>query len=117
MTTPDRIRRRQRREAWFIAGLAFALVLGWFYFRDRTEQTVSCIVSYAETQADTSLIRSGLVERESQATRDVIRGARRATTRREFEDVIDAYERRLHRIDRARERNPLPGFDVEECTR
>lgn len=107
---------RERRRDMLVAALCFALVAGWFYFRDRTQNLVECMIRYQEVQSETSQVRSGLVERESDATRNVITGARDVKSRREFNDLFDTYEERLRRIDRGRDRHPVPGFSVETCT-
>lgn len=116
MTTPERIRRRQRREQWFIAVLALALVAGVIYFRNRQDTTVACVVQYAQSQSDSQRIRSGLVSRESQAVRRVILGVRDVDTREEYRALFDRYERSLHRIDSGRRRHPVPEFDLQACT-
>lgn len=117
MTTPEKLRRRQRREALFIGLLALALVSGWLYFRARTDTVLDCVVQYAENQSTTSKIRARITQRESDATRAVITGARRVKTPAQFDDLFDQYERRLGRIDRSRDRHPVPGFSIETCAR
>lgn len=116
MTTPEHFRRRQRLELLLVGLLALALGGAWLYFRERTSDVVDCVVQYQEQQSETSQIRAGIVERESKATRKVITGARRVETRREFDGLFDRYERRLHRIDRARDRHPVTTFSIETCT-
>lgn len=116
MVTPDRLRRRQRREALLIAVLAVALAGGWVYFRDRTETILECVVEYAETDSATDQARSYITERESEATREVIRAALRAERSSDIVSARNRYDARLERIDEAREANPVARFDVESCS-
>lgn len=116
MTTPERLRRRQRIEAAFVALLAFALAGSWWYFRDRTDEVVTCVVQYAENQSETNLKRSQIVESESETTRQIIRRAFRAESERESFAAFEKWNERVKRIDRRRDRNPVVVFDLEKCT-
>jgi hypothetical protein len=59
--TRARLRRRQRRESFFIAILALALTCDWFIFRAETSSKDGCIAAFVRTQQQTSKIRSRLV--------------------------------------------------------
>lgn len=115
MTTPERLRRRQRRESFFIAVLALALTCGWFYFRAEDLQQDRCITEFIENQQQTSKIRSRLVERESLATRAIIIGVFTVDTREQVQQEFRDYSAALKEIDRARDANPIEKFPEDLC--
>lgn len=113
MTTPERIRRRQRRESAFIAVLALALVFSSFWFDEQDDMQRECLYNYIESDSQTTAIRADLVMRESQSFRDVIRGAGTATSRQEFEAALNAAEAEWAMIDEKRAENKPVVFDPE----
>lgn len=115
MTTPERLRRRQRRESAFIAVLAFALCASVVYFDHLDENRSECLSSFIESDNDTSTVRSGLVEAESKATRKVIKAALSAESREGLLAARDEYIASLARIDMGRENNPVERFDPATC--
>lgn len=115
MTTPERLRRRQRRESIFIAVLAAALCVVVFVYRAREAADDRCFDAFLENQSETSKIRSELVERESRAVRDVIHGSGMVASREEFERLIATYDARLAAIDAEREAHPIVPFTRETC--
>lgn len=116
MTTPERLRARQRRESIALAGLALALVVFTVYFRVQASEQSRCFRAYIAQQSSTSAVRSRLVEQESLATRSIISGALTAESRADIIAARDAYFTSLSRIDKARDENPVaPPFDPDSC--
>lgn len=116
MTTPERLRRRQVRNDWFIAVLAILLAASVAYFRLQDDRAATCFRNYVAQQTQTSKIRSGLVEQESLATRTIISSALTAESREDIVKARAAYFTSLARIDEARDDNPiLPPFDPGKC--
>lgn len=115
MTTPERLRRRQRRESAFIAILAFALVAVVLVYRAREAADDRCFDAFLRNQSETSQIRSELVERESEAISDAIHGAGSVTTREEFQALIDTYDERRAAIEQERKDHPVVPFTRETC--
>lgn len=116
MTTPDRLRRRQRRNDIITAAVALLCVSSTVYFIQTGKADDRCFRSYVQQTQATGKVRSGLVEWESWTTRQAIRAAGTATTREDFDAAIRAYNERLRKIDAAREANPVvPPFDPENC--
>lgn len=113
MTTPERLRRRQRRESIFIAVLTIALVTMAVVYRVREAADDRCIDAFIENQTETSKVRSNLVERESQATRAYLHGAGDIKSRADFEALIAAYDDEIAAIDAERQANPVKVFDRE----
>lgn len=115
MTTPERLRARQRRESAFIAILAIALAVVVFIYRYQEERDDRCFRAYLANQSETSKTRGEIVERESQATRDAIHGSGSVTSREEFKALLEAYDKELRAVDQARKDNPIQEFNPETC--
>lgn len=115
MTTPERLRRRQRRESAFIAILAAGLCASVIYFNDLDDDRAKCLSSFIESDNDTSAIRSKLVVRESDATREIIREALTAKSREDILRARDEYFADLATIDLLRTQNPVEKFDPSVC--
>lgn len=115
MTTPERLRRRQRRESAFIAILALALVLGWLYFKGQGDAQRACLSAFVSNTSETSAIRSRILERESDANRRVIRTALRANSRDDIKRARERYDRSLRAIDQARASNPVKALPEGVC--
>ncbi len=114
MTTPERLRARQlqieRRERWialFVALLCAGLVASALYARAQDQKQRECINAYISGQAETTAIRSKVVERESNATRTIISKALTAQTREEIIAARETYFSELKQIDKARADNPV----------
>lgn len=115
MTTPERLRRRQRRESIGIAILAFGLVGSVAYFDRLDAAQERCISAFIKADNDTSAIRSQLVERESKATRTIIRTALSAESREDVIKAREAWLMSLAEIDLLRDQNPVEEFDRSVC--
>lgn len=113
MTTPERLRRRQRRESAGLAILAISLAASVVYFNGEDEAQRECLLSYIEADSETSKIRSDLVLEESKTFRQVIRGAGTATSREEFDAALAEAEASWRSIDRQRAANPVRVFDPQ----
>lgn len=115
MTTPERLRRRQRRESLFIGILALGLFAGFIYFRGQDMSQERCISAFISADSETSTVRSGLVEDESTATRRVIRRALAAESVDDLRNARRKYREALKTIDDAREENPVRAFPDGVC--
>lgn len=143
MTTPERLRRRQRIEGAFIVVIGVLLVVSTLWFRHQDDEQRACI---GENFADMSAAleaRGLLAEREtdlnrrearaqfaeSKANRVFYRDAFASTTEADIFEAYGDYRARLERIDRTRaeikaerqavnkERkdNPIPAFPRGAC--
>lgn len=115
MTTPERLRKRQRRETAGIAFLAFGLAGSTVYFVGQDAAQDRCLREFVKNDTDTSAIRSDAVETESKATRDIIRGVFGASTRRQVQAAYEEYKLALEAIDATREENPIKPFPDDLC--
>jgi len=115
MTTPERLRRRQRRESAGIALLAVLLVAAFIYFQGQADAQKRCLTNYITANSATSQIRSELVERESKATRNLLLNGTAAQSREEFQAARQAYVRAIKQIDKARRENPVRPFPEGVC--
>lgn len=115
MTTPERLRRRQRRESAGIVLLAIGLVGASIYFNGQDDAQRRCISTYISVQSETNTIRANILERESVATRRAIRDGLSAQTREDVDAAKRAYTRALKSIDAAREAHPVQPFPKGVC--
>lgn len=115
MTTPERLRRRQRRESMGIAVLALGLCASVIYFNELDENRAECLSSFIKNDNDTGAVRSALVEDESNATRAIIKAALTAESREALTAARDDYLETLAMIDRERKENPVERFDPSTC--
>lgn len=115
MTTPERLRRRQRLESAGLAVLALGLVASVIWTDRQDAQQGECIRSFIEADSETGAIRSQLVEDESQANREVIGQVLASTTREEIDQAEADWRAELDRIDAVRAANPVRPFPVGVC--
>lgn len=115
MTTPERIRTRQRKEMAMIAALFILMGVVAFVLDRRDDVYRTCLLDYIEVDSETGQIRSGLVADESQATRDIIRRVFAAETRAESFAAYNDYRESLEQIDKLRDENPVRTFNPEVC--
>ena len=113
MTTPERLRRRQLRNDWFVAILCVALAASVIFFNWRDGNQSDCLARAFASSSETSQVRAKLVRQESRSFRRVIKDAGKARTREDFDDAIDAAKAKWGEIDAARDRNPVEPFDPE----
>lgn len=73
-------------------------------------RTQRCLNDYVSTSSTVQKLRSGLVEKESTATRDIIRGAFTAQSKGDAIAAYAKYQEALARIDSARDANPVTEF-------
>lgn len=115
MTTPERLRRRQRFESAGIAVLAIALVVVWVWFNGQTTAQQRCLTTYISINSKTTAIRADLLKRESKTTRAFLLDATEAKTRHQFMAVRARYAKSLEAIDRARAAHPVQPFPKGVC--
>lgn len=115
MTTPERLRRRQRRESAGLAFLALGLVVATMYFDAQDDRQRACIGAFVTNYTKTSAVRSRVLEQESDATRRVIRDALSAQSADQIAMTRREYDRAIRGIDSARERNPVSALPEGIC--
>jgi multidrug resistance efflux pump len=115
VTSPERLRRRQRIEGSLLLALGIFTILVSIYFRGQDAAQRECINTYIAANSDTSAVRSKLVERESQATRRLLLRGTSVESREEFQKVRAQYVRAIAAIDKARRENPVRPFPEGIC--
>ena len=115
MTTPERLRRRQRLESAGIAVLALMLVLAAVWFNGQTSAQQRCLSTYISINSKTTAVRARLLAEESRTTRSFLLDATEAKSRAQFMHVRARYAKSLQAIDRARAANPVPPFPKGVC--
>lgn len=129
MTTPERLRRRQRIEGTFllIIGVLWALSTLWFRYQDIEQR--ECLATNFGRFNDALTVRGELTEREAEATRMESQAERTlfadvfsSTTAAESRAAYAAYLDRLEEVDalraeirQARKETPIPDFPAGTC--
>lgn len=115
MTTPERFRRRQRIEGWFVLILGVATILMGIYFHGEDRRQKAC---FADTIHDLTVsIKAGrhLTNQQFEAIGSVLGRGLSATTQAEFEAVKRDYFRTSAKINRERAEHPIPPFPKGAC--
>lgn len=115
MTTPERLRRRQRIEGTFVIVLAVLMILGGLYFNAEDAAQRACINDSFRELSRVQGIRADLIERESNANQRVNLAEFKVSTEAEFLAEGARYERVMNKIQAERERNPVPPYPAGEC--
>lgn len=129
MTTPERLRRRQRREEILLIVLGILVGLTAIYFHGQDVKQRECIAENAATLNTVLTKRGELADQESRAnraesaaTRQLIIDAFASETRQEafaaFRRAQEGWaevDKDRQRIARQREANPIPDFPEGIC--
>lgn len=133
MTTPERIRRRQRIEGGVIIALAIFTVLQAIAFSLEDRNQRGCMEEKFSELSTALEARSGLATRESEATRQVwdvygeyagivsddpnreLTPEDRDRLQRQFVDALLNYQAEVEAIQRERKENPVPPYPVGSC--
>lgn len=133
MTTPERLRRRQRIEGAVLVLLAIFTVLQSIYFNIEDRDQRECFERKFTASSMVSGLRADLASRETAATQNVLSvyadavGARggdvgkplpparlRELQVRMFEALME-FEQETDQIQRERRDNPIPPYPVGTC--
>ena len=129
MTTPERLRRRQRREEILLILLGVAVGLVSIYFHQRDVDSRQCMAhnfsdlsSALSVRGDLAAKDSAANEAESAATRQLIIDAFAAKNRQEafaaFHKAQEGWakvDKQRAQIQKEREANPIPDFPAGTC--
>lgn len=129
MTTPERLRRRQRIEGTFLVIIGIFMLVQFQYFQDKDEAQRACLVDVVADQ-NAALSRRGDIAsqdaavnaEESTATRALIVEAFASKTREEAlaafakaQDKWAAVDKKRQQVAAARRSNPIPDFPDGTC--
>lgn len=115
MTTPERLRRRQRIEGFVLIILTLAMVVQSIYFNSRDNKQNDCIATSFANLTHSSQIRAKLVERDSKLKTSVIKKAFDSKSQEEFSRVKTYFETEQAKIDEERRLHPVPPFTPSKC--
>lgn len=129
MTTPERLRRRQRIEGWFLVVIGIGLVVSTIYFRHEDMDQRACQAANFEKQNQVLQARSELGTREanvarleSRATRILFRDGFAAKNQADLFAAYGDYRERIATIDESRKKiakerraTPVPDFPKGTC--
>jgi hypothetical protein len=114
VTTPERLRRRQRIELVMVLFVGIMLIVQSWYFQRENEQDRACTRVQVEQLVDTLERRGALAQRESDNTASVLLAASDATEGTDFQPVLDRYKVELAKIKEERANTPIE-FPTGEC--
>lgn len=133
MTTPERLRRRQRIEAACLIVLGIGMVVQTAYFNHQQDAQRACFESKFSEFTRTAKLRSGLAEDESAVTRGVLQvyakaagivkddptkplpPADREQLQRDAVKALLEYDTVTREVDQQRQDNPVPPYPEGRC--
>ena len=115
MTTPERLRARQRRETILVV-VAILLSCGTTVVStQRDNDREKCVARAFQDLSQVLSTRGALAERDSQNVNHVLTVAANATESEELRTALDDYKRERAAINQAREDSPIPKFPTGKC--
>lgn len=122
MTTPERLRRRQRIEGagLLLLGIFIAAQSWYFDNRDedndrRLESVVSCMADNFTKFSVSINARGNLSQRDSDAVAELLSTVAAAKTSEQVADALQKYDTKRRAIAKDRRENPLPKFPTGRC--
>jgi hypothetical protein len=133
VTTPERLRRRQRIEGALLILVGLAMILQGYYFGIQDRDQRECLARNFQELSTALNVRSDLVARETDATRRIwstyTRAAgylednptgelppkKRAKLQTELVAALLNYQSEIKDITRERKENPVPPYPAGEC--
>ena len=129
MTTPERLRRRQRFESLGIAVLCLMLVGSTLYSAREDQQQNKCLTDQVTKLTDSLTFRTGLTQQDAALNQsadriqdEVILRVAEATTEAQADAAFDTFresramiETERQNIQEEREANPVPPFPTGAC--
>lgn len=119
MTTPEKLRRRQRREGWALMLLGLAMAVSTVYQSHQREvqreDFQDCIVTVVGQLTDSLTARSNLTEPDAKSVRVLISDLLSAKSEKDTREAIAAYNKTQAEIARVRKSNPIPPFPDGIC--
>lgn len=115
MTTPERLRRRQRIEGSLLIFLAICMLLQAWYFHSQDNDQKSCIAQQFHKSSVVQAARGKLVERDSAAKTEVIKEIAKAKTKEDVRNALDEYLVTQTKIDSDRKDHQIPPFPPGKC--
>ena len=115
MTSPQRIRRRQRIEIILILCMLAGMVFQQWYFGNRDESHTKCLEAKVREMNKAFTARSALSAAEFTLVDATIFGVVNATNQKQVEDALELYRENRVKLQEARRNNPVPPFPESEC--
>lgn len=115
MTTPERLRRRQRIEGSLLVLIGLLVLLQSLWFNTEDRQQRRCL---EENFSDLSVAleaRAKLTQQDTESTRRVILAASTAHSRGKLRAALDRYVREQTAIQQERRAHPLPPYPPGTC--
>ena len=115
MTTPERLRRRQRIEGVLLVVIGLLMLLQSVLFNAQDQRQRECLEDNFTALSNALEVRSELVSRETEAAKRVNLAELTASTDQEVVEELELYKTEIEEIQRIREENPVPPYPSGEC--
>lgn len=117
MTTPERLRRRQRFIELILVPLVILCACGSvIYSNQQSDKQQACMADQFAKLSESLNARSNLSQRASNAVAKVLSTAANAKSGDEVAAALREYDRETRAIAKEREEHPLPKFPTGRCT-
>ena len=115
MTTPERLRRRQRIEGTALLILGVFTIFLAIYFNAQDREQRECFRQAIQEQSERNAPRAEAVEMESATFRAIFDRAFDGVGPREAKRLEARFDRRLAKVDQLREENPVRPLEEDFC--
>lgn len=115
VTTPERLRRRQRIESFLVTVTIVLTVITGIYFNRQNQKQNECMAMQFHELSVTLNARADLTRREADAVAKVLITAANAKTGDQVAESLREYNKTRTQIAKERADNPLPKFPTGRC--
>lgn len=117
MTTPERLRRRQRIEGGLIIAIGLLMLWQTWFFNERDAGQQECLQENFAALAESLDAREGLTSRESEATQRVIQDVSDSQDRATLTRAFNEFKKEQDAIEKVRKQNPIPPYPPGLCNK
>lgn len=115
MTTPERLRRRQRIEGAVLIILAICMLIQAWYFHSRDVGQRNCVANQFHQLASVQRARAELVDQDSKSTDRVITSVAQAKSKSDVQVALSMFLATQKKITAERETHKIPPFPPGSC--
>lgn len=115
MTTPERLRRRQRIETFLVIATMVLTVGSYLYFNHQRDKVLDCFADQFHDLSVSLTTRSDLTSDELDTIGHVIDRISKSKTGPEVRSALDTYNRERKEINSRRDGTPIPPYPTGKC--
>lgn len=115
MTTPERLRSRQRTETRLVVATIILVFGSWAWSNHQDAKQQECVADNFSRLSAVLQARGALSQEESDATRRVLETAATATSGEPVAKALDEYLATQNDIKERRDHSPIPAFPTGKC--